>query len=78
MTERLYPSPNKRRRRLDDATLRWRVDWELAFDGGGETGTAYFATRWGARLYAWYMYHLASYGGVVELTDQETQREEDR
>lgn len=62
----LYPKEKKPR---GVSHRRWRIDAYLAYDGGGTGWTDYYRTLWGAKIAAWYHYHLASYGGSIELTD---------
>lgn len=71
MTERLYP---KERPQPDHSDRRWRLDCQLAYDGGGSEWSGYYRTLWGARLAAWWHYHIASWGGSIVLVDQEQDR----
>lgn len=64
---RLYP---RELRTWDLSGRRWRVDYWLAYDGGGGEWSGYYRTRRGAKLAAWWNYHLASYGGSADLIDQ--------
>lgn len=62
----IYPKERKVR---DVSHRRWRLDCYLAYDGGGTEWSGYYRTRWGAKISAWYHYHIASYGGSIELID---------
>lgn len=62
----LYPKEKKVK---DVSHRRWRLDCELAYDGGGSKWHDYYRTLWGAKIAAWFHYHIASYGGHIELTD---------
>lgn len=66
-SERLYPKPKK----PSVESRRWRLDCDLAYDGGGTSWKGYYKTRTGARLAAWWHYHYASWGGSIVLVDQE-------
>ena len=55
-------------------TRRWRVEYDLAYDGGGSAWTAYYRTRLGAVLARWWHYYLASWGGTAVVTDMRAQR----
>ena len=69
--EPIYPKPERTRNMHLDR--RWRLDCSLVYgDSGGagvETWSKGYRTRTGARLAAWWHYHLASWGGSVELVD---------
>jgi hypothetical protein len=69
-TERVYPrTPRTPNRHLD---RRWRVEFNnLVYDGGGTASRKWgYRTRLGARLAAWWHYHVASWGGgPVTITD---------
>ena len=71
MSKRLYPSPRREARlarRQSKAELRtWRVDYDLAYDGGGGCWSAYYRTRVGARIAAWWNVHVSSWGGTAVL-----------
>lgn len=67
----VYPRERKTR---DKSHRRWRMDAELAYDGGGGKWTDYYRTYLGARIAAFYHYHIASYGGSIEITDQQEER----
>lgn len=62
----LYPKERKVR---DVSHRRWRLDCELVYDGGGGKWRGYYRTLWGAKIAAWFHYHIASYGGHIGLTD---------
>lgn len=65
---RLYPRELRTYRDLSGR--RWRVDYDLVYDGGSSTWTGHYRTHRGARLAAWRNYHLSSWGGTADLTDQ--------
>ena len=65
--------PKKPRERDPHLDRRWRLDCNLVYggDGGGwcaEWSKGY-RTQTGARIAAWWHYHLASWGGSVQITD---------
>lgn len=69
MGEPLYPKePSKRDPHLDRP---WRLDCNLVYggDGGGwvEEWSKGYRTLWGARIAAWWHYHIASWGGSVSI-----------
>jgi hypothetical protein len=68
VSERLYPKEKQYR---DKSGRRWRVDYDLAYDGGGTSWKGYYRTRWGARVAAWWNYHFASWGGSAVLVEQQ-------
>lgn len=63
----LYP---KERKVKDKSHRRYRVDYDLAYDGGGSRWMGYYRTSTGARIAAFWNYHFASWGGSAELVDQ--------
>lgn len=67
MREQLYP---KQHRPPTMETHRWRVDFDLAYDGGGGAWSGYYLTRWGAKLSAWWHVRFASWGGSAFLVDR--------
>jgi hypothetical protein len=70
MTKHIYP--NYKTKRYDPhLDRRWRLDCDLAYDGGRSRWSKGYRTRPGARIAAWFHYHLASYGGTIDLIDQE-------
>ena len=69
MSKQLYPRP---RREKDKSGRRWRVDYDLAYDGGGSGPFInYYRTRKGAKIAAFWNIHVSSWGGSAILTDQE-------
>lgn len=65
----MYP---KERKAKDRSHLRYRLDCDLAYDGGGSRWSSYHKTKIGAKISAWYHYHIASWGGSIDLVDQQT------
>lgn len=63
---RLYPKEPKVR---DVSHRRWRLDAELAYDGGASWWSNYYRTLWGAKIAAFMHYHVFSWGGSIELVD---------
>lgn len=64
MEEQLYP---KYKPVVDHSDRPWGVKFDLAYDGGGSRWTGYYRTRLGARISAWWHYHIASWGGSAVL-----------
>lgn len=75
MRERLYPSPSREarleRRQLRAEKRRYRVDYDLAYDGGGSEWSGSYRTRAGARVAAWWNVHVSSWGGTAVLETRE-------
>jgi hypothetical protein len=47
---------------------KWRVDYQLAYDGGElAMFSTYHRTKFGAYVAAWWHYNIASYGGTATL-----------
>lgn len=63
---RIYP---KEPRGRDVSHRRYRLDIYLAYDGGGTGWSDYYRTLWGAKIAAWYHYHIASCGVSIKLID---------
>lgn len=77
MSEPVWVSGAKRRarqeRRWDRAEQRrWRMEYDLAYDGGdgGTEWDGYYRTKIGALIAAWFHLHLRSWGGSARLFDQ--------
>ncbi len=72
MTERVYPKPQKPYN--PNLSHRWLVEYNLVYggDGGGwsQDWSKSYRTKTGAKVASWYHYHLGSWGGSVEMTDQ--------
>lgn len=66
MNEKLYPKPEKDRSHLDRP---WILSCHLAYDGGGADWAKGYRTYIGARIAAWWHYHVASWGGRIDLID---------
>ena len=75
MSEQLYPSPSREarleRRRSRAEKRRYRVDYDLAYDGGGSEWSGYYRTRAGAKVAAWWNVHVSSWGGTAVLEGEE-------
>lgn len=52
-------------------TCRWKIDFSLAYDGGGSEWTQYYFTKIGALFSRFWHVYLASWGGRAELTEVE-------
>ena len=63
---RLYP---RRKPARDTTGRRWRVDYDLAYDGGGGSWSGHYRTRLGARIAAFLNVHVLSWGGSAWLHD---------
>lgn len=59
-----WPKPRKPRRGMDRP---YRVDYDLAYDGGGSCWSGYYRTVMGARLASWWNRHVSSWGGSAVL-----------
>ena len=57
----------KRRRERRMARANYRMEYDLAYDGGGSAFNEYYKTRWGARIAAFFHLHVLSWGGSAEL-----------
>lgn len=68
MAERLYPKPLKVK---DTSDRRWRVDYDLFYDGGSGKWTGYYPTRALAKFAAFWNVRVGSWGGSAVLTDQQ-------
>lgn len=53
---------------------RWRVVYDLAYDGGGGYWNGYYRTLMGARIAKWWNLHISSWGGTALLIDQNQYR----
>lgn len=62
----LYPRPP----REAPSHRRWRVAYDLAYDGGGAYWNGYYRTRIGALISTWWNVHISSWGGSALLIDQ--------
>lgn len=64
--EQLYP----KEKRIKDKSYRpWRVEYYLVYDGGGVEWTGYYRSYAGAKIAAWWNYHVRSWGGRAALYD---------
>lgn len=53
----------------NEHTCRWRIYFDLAYDGGGASWTQYYWTKTGARFSRiWHLY-IASWGGRAQLQE---------
>ena len=59
-----FPKPKPVR---DHSHRPWRVDYDLAYDGGGTTWTGYYRGRRRAILAIWWQRNVASWGGTADL-----------
>jgi len=66
MRKQLYPVERKPR---DRSHLPWKVEYDLAYDGGGSRWSQYYRWYWQARLMAFLNYHVFSWGGSAVLYD---------
>jgi hypothetical protein len=63
----LYPRPKR-----DKSHRRWRVEYDLAYDGGGSGyWQAYYSNKLFALVATWWNVHISSWGGSAILYDQE-------
>lgn len=65
--KQLYP---RHRRYKDKSDRRWHVDYDLAYDGGGDVWVGYYHTIFGARIAAFWNEYIASWGGSAVLYDR--------
>lgn len=63
----LYPNDKFRDPHLE---RRWRIDCDLAYDGGGSEWSQGYRTKIGAKIAAFLHYHVFSWGGSIKLVDQ--------
>jgi len=66
--EQLYP---KHRIKKDKSNRKWRIEYDLAYDGGGEEWVGYYRTRLGAKISAFWNVHVSSWGGSAILINNE-------
>jgi hypothetical protein len=62
----LYPHRPAR----DKSHRRWRIEYDLAYDGGGGRWNGYYRTQLGARICAFLNLYVLSWGGGAILHDQ--------
>jgi len=74
MSEKLWPK-EKKGPSPEYLSRPWRVEYDLAYDGGGSSWTAYYRTRWGAKFSAWWNVHVSSWGGSAVLFDNKKEPE---
>ena len=67
MTEKVVARYPKERFYNEHAERPWRVDYDLAYDGGGSRWHKYYRTRWGARISIWRNLNVSSWGGSAVL-----------
>lgn len=73
--EPVWEHPRPRRRRAERRAQRlvvamrrpWRMEYALAYDGGGSAFTVYYRTQFGARWSAFWHVHFRSWGGTARL-----------
>jgi hypothetical protein len=64
----LYPRPNGKKKQSD---RRWRVDYDLAYDGGVTHWSGYYPNKAFAIIATWWNVSVSSWGGTAFLYDQE-------
>lgn len=68
---KLYPKPRReevrRLKQLYREKRKWRVEYDLNYDGGSSIWTGYYRTLIGAKLLAFYNIRIASWGGTADL-----------
>lgn len=57
----------KRKVEKKKARARFVVEYDLAYDGGGNRWDGWYKTYWGARTAAFWNLHVSSYGGSAEI-----------
>lgn len=73
MSEALWRSSDKknakhkRRRARKKRVANYRVEYDLAYDGGGSAFEEYYRTKIGARISAFFHLHVRSWGGSADL-----------
>lgn len=53
----------------NEYTCRWRIEFWLAYDGGGAEWTQYYFTKLGALFSKFWHVNIASWGGRATLTE---------
>ena len=69
MSEQVVLYPRKKYYR-DKSGRRFRVKYDLVYDGGSAEWDGYYRTYWGARVAAWWHQHFSSWGGTAILIDR--------
>jgi hypothetical protein len=64
--QQLYPRP----RREKIPNRRWRVDYDLAYDGGGTCWSGYYHWKILALIASFWNVYISSWGGTAILFDQ--------
>lgn len=73
MSNSLWRSSDKKQAKHDRwrekrmARANYRMEYDLAYDGGGSTFSEYYKTELGARVSAFFHLHFRSWGGSAEL-----------
>jgi hypothetical protein len=49
---------------------RWRVDYNLVYDGGGTRWSGYYRFKAQALIAAWWNIHISAWTGTAFLYDQ--------
>lgn len=76
MAEReLYPGPPRRPKPLHNYRP-WGVRYALIYDDGEGSWTQYYRSWLGARISAWWKYHISSWGGTVVLFDNRNRKKD--
>lgn len=68
MSEQLFPRP--RRTPKDKSGRRWRVKYDLTYEGGGGEWSGYYRSKTMSFVCAWFNVYVASYGGTAIRIDQ--------
>lgn len=68
MAKQLYPKAPKPE--PDHSDRSWAIRYEdVIYDNGVFSWTKYYRTKLGARFFAWWTIHIASWGGGASLID---------
>lgn len=67
MSKQLFPKEKPEPPEPDPIDRPWVVHYDLAYDGGGDSWDGYYRTKFGAKISAWWNYHIASWGGSAIL-----------
>ena len=58
-----------KRKREARQLRRWRMEYDLIYDGGGSAFAVHYRTKLGARWSAFWHMHVRSWGGSAQLFD---------
>jgi hypothetical protein len=70
MAEQLYPKKPSKKAPKDLRNKPIGVRYKLIYDNGEFEWIGYYRYRWSARIFAWWNYVIASWGGSAELYDR--------